>query len=70
VNAKLPASHRLLTPSQRPDPRAFEIIYAVISRSKKPVDKALPFFSRLNLRNAARQLRSFGYPVALTKIAS
>jgi hypothetical protein len=70
VNSKLPSSHRLTDPVQRPDPRTFELIYAVVSRSKKPIDKALPFFSRLNLRNAARQLRAFGYPVALTKIES
>jgi uncharacterized protein (TIGR04141 family) len=70
VNAILPASHRLSVPADRPDPRTFEVIYAVISRSLKPIDKVLPFFSRLNLRNAARQLRAFGYMVALTKIAS
>jgi uncharacterized protein (TIGR04141 family) len=70
VNAILPPSHQLSVPADRPDPRTFEVIYAVISRSLKPIDKVLPFFSRLNLRNAARQLRAFGYTVALTKIAS
>ncbi len=70
VNSKLPTSHRLADPSQRPDPRSFEIIYAVVSRSKKPIEKVLPFFSRLNLRNAVRQLRAFGFSVQLTKIPS
>jgi uncharacterized protein (TIGR04141 family) len=70
VNDKLPVSHRHADPSQRPDPRSFEVIYAVISRSLKPIEKFLPFFSRLNLRNAARQLRAFGYTVKVTKIQS
>jgi uncharacterized protein (TIGR04141 family) len=70
VNGKLPARHQLPDPSQRPDPGEYEVLYAVVSRSAKPIDKALPFFSRLNLRNAARQLRAYGFTVSLTKIAA
>jgi uncharacterized protein (TIGR04141 family) len=68
VNDILPSSHKLADPLPRPDPRDYEIVYAVISRSPKPVDRVLPFFSRLNLRNAARRLGNYGYVVRLTKV--
>jgi uncharacterized protein (TIGR04141 family) len=68
VNTKLPKSHRFKDTTSRPDPKQFEVSYAIVSRSKKRIDKALPFFSRLNLRNAARQLRAFGFNVVLSKI--
>lgn len=68
VNSKLPTSHQLKDPAARPDAAQFHINYAIVSRSKKRIDHALPFFSRLNLRNAARQLRGFGFKVALSKI--
>lgn len=62
VNTKLPESHRLTDVAARPDARLYEVLYAVVSRSAKRIDKALPFFSRLNLRNAARQLRAYSSP--------
>jgi uncharacterized protein (TIGR04141 family) len=68
VNTKLPKSHQFKDIANRPDPKQFEVNYAIVSRSKKRIDKALPFFSRLNLRNAARQLRAFGFNVVLSKI--
>jgi uncharacterized protein (TIGR04141 family) len=68
VNIKLPKSHKLADAALRPNPEDFEINYAIVSRSQKRIDKALPFFSRLNLRNAARQLKAFGYRVTLSKI--
>jgi uncharacterized protein (TIGR04141 family) len=68
VNAMLPPALQLPDPTRRPDPGDYEIVYAVISRSPKSVDKILPFFSRLNLRNAARRLRLYGYRVSLTKV--
>lgn len=68
VNNKLPPSHRLKDPIPRPDASQYEVRYAIVSRSRKRIDHALPFFSRLNLRNAARQLRGFGFKVSLCKI--
>ena len=68
VNAKLPVSHRFKDPAQRPEPASYEINYSIVSRSTKRIDRALPFFSRLNLRNAARQLQAFGFNVTLSKI--
>jgi uncharacterized protein (TIGR04141 family) len=68
VIAKLPASHRDLVPTKRPAPDTFEVMFCVVSRSKKPIAEALPFFSRLNLRNRARVLANYGYRVSLAKI--
>lgn len=67
-NKLLPASHKLADSNQRPDPSKFEIVYAVVSNSGDPIDQSLPFFSRLNLRNAARQLSGYGFRVSLTGI--
>lgn len=66
LNEKLPASHQLANPGEHPDVREFEVAFAVISRSSKPL--RLPFFSRLSLRNATRLLRGYGYRVSCTKV--
>ena len=68
VIKKLPSSHRGIVPEDRPPPDKFEVIFAVVSRSQKPIADALPFFSRLNLRNRARTLRGLGCKVSLAKI--
>lgn len=46
----------------RPDPSKFEIAYAVIAKAGPR--RALPFFSRVNLRQAAERLSTFGYKVS------
>jgi uncharacterized protein (TIGR04141 family) len=66
LNEKLPASHQLVSPGEHPDVREFEVAFAVISRSRKPL--RLPFFSRLSLRNATRLLQGYGYRVSCTKV--
>lgn len=68
LNKLVPKARRLAKPKERPTPADYEIVYAIVSRSTKPIDQALPFFSRLNLRTAARQLEGFGYRVSLAKI--
>jgi uncharacterized protein (TIGR04141 family) len=68
VNARLPSSHKVSDSSKKPDASGFPVVFAVVSRSAKDIDKSLPFFSRLALRNAARQLQMLGYPVTLVKI--
>ncbi len=51
------------------DPKKGEytITYAIITRSKSPLD--LPFFSKVTLRAAARDLTSLGYTVNIATIA-
>lgn len=70
ANALLPDAFQIERCRRRPDPSEYTVIFAVVSRSKKAIEQSLPFFSRLSLRNAARQLQSVGYQVALVKIAT
>jgi uncharacterized protein (TIGR04141 family) len=60
------SNFKLLKEKQKPKPVEFEIIYAIISSSRKPLD--IPFFSKVSLKNAKTRLESFGYRVSLTKI--
>lgn len=46
----------------------FTITFAVISESPKPLHESLPFFSKVNLKNAVKLLESNGYNVRLAKI--
>ena len=66
VRRKLGPEHREGVPEDRPDVDRYEIGFAVVSRSAG--DLVLPFFSKVNLRNAARTLMGLGYRVTLTKI--
>jgi uncharacterized protein (TIGR04141 family) len=54
LNDKLPAAHKLANVITRPDPSEYEIVFAIISKSKNPLD--IPFFSKVSLRNARRRL--------------
>lgn len=66
VNSKLPLSIQLVDPSGRPDPSSYRIVYAIATNKKLPED--LPFFSKVTLKNAVRNLRALDYGVALAKI--
>lgn len=66
VHGKLPPSHRLFDPLERPRPETYRVVFAIISQSQGPL--WIPFFSRLSLRHACKRLRTLGYQVALTKI--
>jgi uncharacterized protein (TIGR04141 family) len=66
VAAELPETQRILVADGKPN--SYTVAYAVISQSKKRL--TLPFFSRINLRNAYRRLTGLGYRVALVKIAT
>lgn len=58
---------KLINISSRPGDKEFTIVFGIISDSKgKKIN--LPFFSRVNLNNAARMLKGFGYKVELLKI--
>jgi uncharacterized protein (TIGR04141 family) len=50
-------------------PSYFEVVFAIAERwdGRNP-DQALPFFSKVNLREAATNLRERGYKVALNRI--
>ena len=67
-NERLPISHRIAEPELPPDPRQFEVAYVVAVGQTGKLD--LPFFSRVNLRNASRLLRQLGFGVTLTPLAS
>lgn len=65
---KLPTTHQLASVATSPQPGEFEVAYAIVVGPDGEL--SLPFFSRVNLRNAARQLGQFGLRVALTPIPS
>jgi uncharacterized protein (TIGR04141 family) len=67
LNDKLPAAHKLANVITRPNPSEYEIVFAIISKSKNPLD--IPFFSKVSLRNARRRLEGYGYRVAKKKIS-
>ena len=47
--------------------KKYKVVFAIVSKTKGNALE-LPFFSRLNLKYAARRLTSFGYDVAIAKI--
>ena len=56
-------------PADRPtDPSAFEITFAVITRSQRPVPLTLPFFSLVSLRAAIVRLRAYGFQVSVAEV--
>lgn len=64
VTNELPTHFRATI--SNPRPQEYAVVYGVISKSQRPLE--LPFFSRINLRNAHRRLTGLGYRVGLTKI--
>lgn len=67
VNQRLPRTHALKCVDKGPAPDHFRVVYAVISDRNGPL--RIPFFSRLNLKNAAKRLELYGFRVAKAKIA-
>jgi uncharacterized protein (TIGR04141 family) len=66
VNTALPESYRLANPDRKPAPDEFEVVYGIISQSPRRL--ILPFFSRVNLKNAYSNLRSIGLRVSVAKV--
>jgi uncharacterized protein (TIGR04141 family) len=58
--------YRLFSSDHIPQPSDFRIVFAVISDKLEALE--LPFFSRVNLRQASRRLQAFGYRTALAKV--
>lgn len=46
----------------------FTVVYAITTKSKRAIDAALPFFSRMTFARVAQQLRLYGFKVQLMKI--
>lgn len=66
LNVKLPAGYKLASSVTRIKPEEYEIVYAVISKSRNQLD--IPFFSKVSLRNAKKRLTNYGYKVTKKKI--
>lgn len=68
VNLELPATHQLVETGVIPrDVASYTIVFAIVSESKDPL--SIPFFARVALRHAHRQLVNLNYgSVELAKI--
>ena len=55
-------------PVERPDPRTRQVVFAVITRSRRSTPMTLPFFSILSLRGAMHRLRALGCPIAIATV--
>lgn len=67
VKKMVPASHKDLIPMDSPDPKAYTIIFAVVSKMGRLSD--IPFFSKVNLRNTIKRLSgSFKYNVSFVVV--
>ena len=62
---KLPNGFKSKAPQKKPNAAEYEIVYAIISKYK---ELEIPFFSKVNMRNAVRRLKAFGYKVSLINI--
>jgi uncharacterized protein (TIGR04141 family) len=68
VNQHLPVTHALGDLVEEMNAQDFAVTFAVISESARPLHESLPFFSKVNLRNAVKLLESNGYKVRVAKI--
>jgi uncharacterized protein (TIGR04141 family) len=64
VEDKLPAAFKPVTGELVSD--EYEVVFGIVSKSSKPL--SLPFFSRLNLKNAYERLRELSYKASILKI--
>lgn len=62
------ASYADVWPRDRPRPEVHEVVFAVITRSRRRTPLTLPFFSVVSLRAAARTLRGFGFRVSVAAV--
>lgn len=66
VNELLPERFKFADTAQRPNPADYEVCYAIMSSA--PGDLILPFFSKVSLKNAIKQLQILGFRYSLKKI--
>lgn len=55
-------------PDDRPNAAEYEVIYAILSKPHKDWPLSLPFFSQLNLMNAADHLERMNFKVSLVHV--
>ncbi|VWC60028.1 hypothetical protein BLA18112_00864 [Burkholderia lata] len=67
LNNQLPAGIKLRDPAARPNAADYRIVYAIVTTKNLP--QALPFFSKVTLKNAIASLGALGFGVAIAKIA-
>lgn len=68
LNDKLPTDYKLADSLEKPKSSDYKVIFAIISKSESDLD--IPFFSKVNIRNAKKRLETFGYSVSLLKIST
>lgn len=68
VNKRLPPALRIKNPAARPSVADLEVAFVIASRSASAL--ALPFFSRVTLRNTYTQLTNYGFRTTLTKVGT
>lgn len=57
-----------IIPEDNLSPESIEIIYAIIDSDNRPLEVRLPFFSKLNMMQTVKSLRSMGLAVTKYKI--
>ena len=67
VNKLLPQGFKLANSKDQPIAKEYEVCMAIMSKVTGPLE--LPFFSKVSLKYAVRNLRNFGYKVTKLKIA-
>ena len=67
VNEKLCVDYKLTDTESRPNPADYEICYAIMS--DVPGELHIPFFSKVVMKNAVKQLQAYGYNVTKKKIS-
>jgi len=67
LNGKLPVNSKLADTSSRPETGQYTIAYAIATTKKLPID--LPFFAKVTLKSALRNLKALGYRVELAAIS-
>jgi len=66
VNIELPEGFKIKNVQERPKIDEYQIVFAIVSDISG--DLVIPFFSRLNLKNTARNLQGLGFRVTKSKI--
>jgi uncharacterized protein (TIGR04141 family) len=59
-----------LIPADRPEPRDWEIVFAILGAAAGEGPRSLPFFSQLNFTIAAERLDMLGFHVSLRLVPS
>lgn len=63
-----PCGTEAFFPTDQPTARDYTVVYAVVTAGDGPLASQLPFLSQLTLSQAAKQLRGWGYEIALARV--